>query len=577
MIKKLMKCVREYKKAALLTPFFTGLEVIMDVILPIIIAELIDKGIKAQNMTVVLTSGGKLLILAVFSLIFGVLGARYGAYSSAGFAKNLRHDMYHNVQNFSFANIDKFSTSSIVTRLTTDITGLQNSFGMLLRIAIRAPLMLVIAFIMAFRINKTLSLVFAASIPVLGIGLLVLFKMTFPIFDKVFKTIDKMNRVVQENLHGIRVVKSFVREEHEIKKFTDVSSEIYYYFTKAEKLIAINNPLMMFCSYGSLLAISWLGAEIIVGSGGTELTTGQLTSLFTYTMQILSSLMMLSMIFINITISKASAERCIEILEEKPTIVDSDTPVYEVKDGSIDFENVMFKYAESSESYCLDNISLHINSGETIGIIGGTGSSKSTFVAMIPRLYDVLSGSVKVGGVDVKDYDIKTLRNSVSVVLQKNELFGGTIKENLRWGNENATDEELIEACKLAQADGFINEMPDKYDTKIEQGGTNVSGGQKQRLCIARALLKKPKILILDDSTSAVDTATDARIRAAFKTYIPETTKLIIAQRISSIEDADRIIVLDDGKINGFGTHAELLETNDIYREVYNSQVKGGK
>ena len=576
MIKKLLSCVREYKKSSLLTPLFTGLEVVLDVVIPITIAGLIDNGIKAGDFNYILRSGLLLVFLALLSLLFGAMSARFGAYSAAGFAKNLRKDMYYNVQTFSFSNIDKYSTSSIVTRLTTDVANLQNSYGMILRIAVRSPLMLIFSLVMAFSIHASLALVFALSIPVLGIGLFVLVKFTHPIFRKVFETYDKLNNVVQENLHGIRVVKSFVREDHEIEKFDGVSEEIYKYFTKAEKLLALNNPLMQFTSFACMLLISWLGAQIIVKSGASELTTGSLTSLFTYTMQILSSLMMLSMVFVMITMSRASAERCVEILNEVPTIKDAEDPVYNVPDGSVEFDNVCFKYSASGDKNVLNNIDLRIDSGQTIGVVGGTGSSKSTLVQLIPRLYDVTEGSVKVGGVDVRQYDIETLRNSVAMVLQKNELFSGTIKENLRWGNENATDEEIVEACRLAQADKFINEMPDKYDTYIEQGGTNVSGGQKQRLCIARALLKKPKILILDDSTSAVDTATDALIRSAFRQYIPETTKIIIAQRIASVEDADKIIVMDEGEITAFGTHEELLETSEIYKEVYYSQVKGG-
>ena len=576
MIKKLLSCVREYKISSLLTPLFVGLEVIIDVIIPLTMARLIDFGIKAGDFSYIVKSGLMLLLLAFMSLFCGVMSSRCGAYSSAGFAKNLRKDMFFNVQNFSFSNIDKFSTASIVTRLTTDVTNLQNSYGMVLRIAVRAPLTLIFALFMAFSINASLAGIFALSIPVLAIGLFVLVKFTHPIFRKVFETYDKLNNVVQENLRGIRVVKSFVREEHEIEKFNGVSEQIYQYFTKAEKLLAINNPLMQFTSFSCMILISWLGAQIIVKSGASALTTGNLTSLFTYTMQILSSLMMLSMIFVMITMSRASAERCVEILDELPTIKDSADPVFEVPDGSIEFENVKFKYSVSSEKYVLNGINLSIGSGEIIGIIGGTGSAKSTLVQMIPRLYDVTEGSVKVGGVDVRDYDVKTLRNSVAMVLQNNELFSGTIKENLRWGNEDATDEEIVQACKLAQADSFIAEMPDKYDSYIEQGGTNVSGGQKQRLCIARALLKNPKILILDDSTSAVDTATDAKIRLSFREYIPQVTKLIIAQRVASVEDADKIIVMDDGQISAFGTHEELLKTSDIYKEVYYSQVKGG-
>lgn len=577
MIKTLAKSIREYKLTSVLTPVFMAGEVAMDVVIPLIIAKLIDLGIKAADMGGVIKYGLMLLLMAMISLVCGSLSARFGAYSSAGYAKNLRKDMYHNVQNFSFTNIDKYSTSSIVTRLTTDVTNIQNAYGMLLRIAVRAPLMLIFSTVMAFSINSGLSLIYAASIPVLTIGLLFIMKYAYPIFMKVFEIYDKLNNVVQENLRGIRVVKSFVREDHEIKKFNGISNEIYDNFIKAEKILAFSNPLMQGISYACMLLICWFGAEIVVSSGEAALSTGSLTSLFSYTMQILFSLMMLGMIFVMLTMSRASAERCVEILNEKPSIVSPADAVRDVKDGSIEFDHVFFKYRESGENYCLKDINLTVRSGMTVGIVGGTGSSKSSLVQLIPRLYDASRGSVKVGGVDVRQYDVETLRNSVSMVLQKNELFSGTIKENLRWGNENASDEELIEACRLAQADGFINEMPDKYDTYIEQGGTNVSGGQKQRLCIARALLKKPKILILDDSTSAVDTATDALIRQAFRDFIPDTTKIIIAQRISSVEDADMIIVMDDGEITAVGTHDELLETSDIYKEVYTSQVKGGE
>lgn len=577
MIRKLLKSVREYKTTSILTPIFISGEVAMDVVIPLIIANLIDYGIKAGDMGYVLRSGGILVLMALFSLFCGAMSARFGAYSAAGFAKNIRKDMYYNVQNFSFENIDKFSTSSIVTRLTTDVTNLQNAYGMVLRIAVRAPLMLIFSIIMAFSISASLAMVFTVSVPILFVGLFFLVKKAHPIFLRVFGTYDVLNGVVQENLHGIRVVKSFVREDHEIEKFGGVSQQIYKDYVKAEKLLALNNPLMQFCSFGCMLVISWLGAETIVGSGATELTTGSLQSLFTYTMQILNSLMMLSMVFVMITMSKASAQRCIELLDEVPTIKDNDHPVMNVENGDIDYDHVNFKYSKDSDNYCLTDINLHIKSGQTVGILGGTGSSKSTLVQVIPRLYDITSGSLKVGGVDVRDYDVQTLRNSVAMVLQKNELFSGTIKENLRWGNEHATDEELVDACRLAQADGFINEFPEGYDTYIEQGGTNLSGGQKQRICIARALLKKPKILILDDSTSAVDTATDALIRKAFKDYIPETTKIIISQRVSSVEDSDLILIMDKGRIVDRGTHEELLKTSEIYKEVYDSQMKGGE
>lgn len=573
MIKRLSKCVREYKKPAILTPIFVSLEVITEVIIPLLMVDLIDKGIDAGDMNEIVKIGSGLIILAILSLIFGVLSGMFAAKASTGFACNLRHDMYHNVQNFSFKNIDKFSTSSIITRLTTDVTNVQNAFQMITRIAVRCPLMLIFSLIMAFKINKEVSLVFLCTIPVLAIGLFFIMTHAHPIFERVFKTYDKLNNVVEENLRGIRVVKSYVREDFEINKFNDVSGNIYKDFTKAEKLLALNTPLMQFVMYSSMLLISWVSAKLIVSS---TMTTGDLMGFITYAMQILSSLMMFSMVLVMIVISKASAERIVEILEEKTDIYSPENPVMNVVDGSVVFKNVSFSYSEKKKKLCLSNIDLDIKSGETIGIIGGTGSSKTTLVQLIPRLYDATKGEVLVGGVDVRKYDLDVLRNSVAMVLQKNVLFSGTIKENLRWGNENASDEELIRACKLAQADDFIQSFPKKYDTYIEQGGNNVSGGQKQRLCIARALLKKPKILILDDSTSAVDTKTDALIRKAFAEEIPNTTKFIIAQRISSISDADKIIVLDDGKVVAFGTHDELLTTCDIYKEVYTSQTKGG-
>ena len=573
MIKRLSKCVREYKKPAILTPIFVSLEVITEVIIPLLMVDLIDKGIDAGDMNEIVKIGSGLIILAILSLIFGVLSGMFAAKASTGFACNLRHDMYHNVQNFSFKNIDKFSTSSIITRLTTDVTNVQNAFQMITRIAVRCPLMLIFSLIMAFKINKEVSLVFLCAIPVLAIGLFFIMTHAHPIFERVFKTYDKLNNVVEENLRGIRVVKSYVREDFEINKFNDVSGNIYKDFTKAEKLLALNTPLMQFVMYSSMLLISWVSAKLIVSS---TMTTGDLMGFITYAMQILSSLMMFSMVLVMIVISKASAERIVEILEEKTDIYSPENPVMNVVDGSVVFKNVSFSYSEKKKKLCLSNIDLDIKSGETIGIIGGTGSSKTTLVQLIPRLYDATKGEVLVGGVDVRKYDLDVLRNSVAMVLQKNVIFSGTIKENLRWGNENASDEELIRACKLAQADDFIQSFPEKYDTYIEQGGNNVSGGQKQRLCIARALLKKPKILILDDSTSAVDTKTDALIRKAFAEEIPNTTKFIIAQRISSISDADKIIVLDDGKVVAFGTHDELLTTCDIYKEVYTSQTKGG-
>lgn len=573
MIKRLAKCVREYKKPSILTPIFVTLEVMMEVLIPLLMARLIDNGIDVSNMNYVWRMGGILLVATLASLIFGALAGKYAAIASSGFAKNLRKDMYYNVQNFSFSNIDKFSSASIVTRLTTDVTNMQNSYQMIIRIAVRCPSLLVSALVMAFRINVKISLIYLATIPVLGIGLYVIIRNAYPIFERVFKTYDKLNRVVQENLRGIRVVKSYVREEQEINKFEDVSKSIFSDFSRAESLLAFNAPLMQLCVYSCMLFIAWIGARLIVG--GT-MKTGELTSMITYTMQILMSLMMLSGVFVMITISRASAERIYEILEEKSDICNNDHPVYEVANGEIKFEKVDFSYCNRKDKLSLAGADFTINSGETVGIIGGTGSSKTSLVQLIPRLYDVTSGSVKVGGKDVREYDLETIRNEVAMVLQKNVLFSGTIKENLRWGNENATDEELIHVCKLAQADEFIQRFPDGYDTYIEQGGTNVSGGQKQRLCIARALLKKPKILILDDSTSAVDTKTDALIRQAFRTEIPNTTKIIIAQRVSSIQDADKIIVMDDGKINAIGNHEQLLANNSIYQEVYYSQVKGG-
>lgn len=573
MIKKLMSSIREYKKASVLSPLYVTLEVIMEVIIPLLMANLIDFGIDNGDINYILKVGIALIISCGISLLFGALSGKYAAIASAGYAKNLRKDMYYNVQNFSFYNIDKFSTSSIVTRLTTDVTNVQNAYQMIIRIAVRGPIMLIFSLIMAFRVNYKLSLIFLAIIPFLAFGLYLIIKNAHPIMERVFKTYDKLNSVVQENLHGIRVVKSFVREDFEEDKFKKVSKSIYDDFNKAEKIIAFNSPLMQFTVYGCMLLISWFGARLIVNS---EMTTGELMSLIAYAMQILMSLMMLSMVFVMIIISRASAERIVEILDEESNLKNGENPIYEVKNGDISFKNVNFSYTNNKNKLCLFDLNIDLKSGETIGIIGDTGSSKTSLVQLIPRLYDVTEGEVTVAGINVKDYDIEALRDEVAMVLQKNVLFSGTIKENLRWGNENATDEELIHVCKLAQAHDFIQTFPDGYDTYIEQGGTNVSGGQKQRLCIARALLKKPKILILDDSTSAVDTKTDALIRKAFKEEIPNTTKIIIAQRISSIEDADKIIVLDEGKINAIGTHEELLKSNKIYQEVHNSQVKGG-
>ncbi|MCI7656532.1 ABC transporter ATP-binding protein [Anaerotignum sp.] len=579
MIRKLLRSVREYKTSSLLAPLFVTGEVILEVIIPMLMAKLIDFGIEAGNMQYILQMGLALVICCILSLTLGALSGKYAAVASAGFAKNLREDMYNKVQEYSFSNIDKFSTASIVTRLTTDITNIQNAYMMSIRVAVRCPIMLIFALFMAFQINSELAPIFVIAIPILAVGLVFIISNAKRIFERVFRTYDKLNNVVQENLHGIRVVKSFVREDHETEKFCSVSQDIYQDFSKAEKILAFNAPLMQFCAYGCMLLISWLGAKLIVASGNNPavgMTTGDLTSMFSYTMQILMSLMMFSMVFVMITISYASMERAEEILDEKSDLHNPENPIYEVKDGSIEFEHVNFAYGKNADKLCLDNVSLKIPSGATVGIIGGTGSSKSTLVQLIPRLYDATEGIVKVGGRDVREYDIESLREEVAMVLQKNVLFSGTIKDNLRWGKEDATDEEMRHVCKLAQADEFIQTFPDGYDTYIEQGGTNVSGGQKQRLCIARALLKKPKILILDDSTSAVDTKTDALIRMAFREEIPNTTKIIIAQRISSVEDADLILVLDDGRINGMGTHEELLANNAIYGEVYESQRKGG-
>ena len=576
MIKKLAASIREYKKQTILTPIMMAMEVVMEVIIPIIMGKMIDDGINSGNLTVVIVCGIVLAISCIASLIFGVLGAKFGAEGMAGFGRNLRHDMFYKAQTFSFANIDKFSTASIITRLTTDVSSVQNAYSMLLRMAVRGPLTAVFATIMGFTISWKLSLIFVAIIPVLVCGLLFISSHVHPIFGRMFKEMDKMNRVVQENLHGVRVVKSFVRKDFEDQKFDEASGSVYRLNLKAERMLAFNGPFMSCCMYVCTLLISYLGARMIIGSMGTTLTTGDLTALIAYATQILGSLMMLGMIYVMLTMSRAAGERIIEILDEEVDIVSPENPVMQVKDGSVDFENVSFSYSKDPANCCLTDINIHINSGETVGILGGTGSSKTSLVQLIPRLYDVTGGTVKVGGVDVREYDIPTLRDSVAMVLQKNELFAGTIYQNLRWGNENATDEEVEHAAKLAQADDFIRNFPEGYNTFIEQGGTNVSGGQKQRLCIARAILKKPAILILDDSTSAVDTRTDALIRRAFMQEIPNTTKFIIAQRVASVEDADKIIVLDGGKVNGFGTHEELLATNAIYREVYETQKKGG-
>lgn len=579
MIKKLAKCIREYKRDTILSPVFVSLEVFMEVLIPFIMARLIDYGIDRGDMSYIVRTGLILAAMALLSLLFGVLAGKAAATASAGFAKNLRHDMFHHVQDFSFTNIDKFSASSIVTRLTTDVTNVQNAFQMIIRIAVRSPIMFISSIVMAMTVSVKMSLIFLAVIPLLAVGLYFLMTGAHPLFRRVFKTYDKLNRVVQENLHGIRVVKSYVREDHETEKFKKISDDIYTLFTKAEKRMAWNMPLMQFCMYACMLLISWFGARMIVASGNDPaigMTTGSLMSMITYAMQVLSSLMMVAMIFVMIVISRTSAERIVEILDEKSDLVSPENAECVVSDGSVVFDHVSFSYSGSEDKLCLKDINVSIASGETVGIIGATGSAKSTFISLIPRLYDATDGRVLVGGRDVREYDTEALRDAVAVVLQKNVLFSGTIKDNLRWGDPAASDEDIERVCRLACADEFIETFPDKYDTYIEQGGTNVSGGQKQRLCIARALLKHPKILILDDSTSAVDTKTDAVIRRAFASEIPDTTKIIIAQRISSVEHADKIIVLENGEVNAVGTHDELLQTNAIYKEVYDSQVKGG-
>ena len=575
MIKKLASYIKEYKKSTILTPIFVVLEVVMEVIIPLLMAKIIDVGIQNGDVHYILEMGGLLIVSAILSLTFGMLSGRFAAKASAGYAKNLRKAMFHKIQDYSFENIDKFSTSSLVTRMTTDVTNVQMAFQMIIRILVRGPIMMIFALLMVMSISFKLSTIFLVAIPVLGAILFYIAIKAHPNFERVFKKYDKLNRVVQENVSAIRVVKAYVRESFEEKKFKEVNDEVYTNFKKAEKIVAFNGPVMQFTIYTCILLISWIGTQLIVGG---EMQTGQLSSIITYAWQILASLMMLSFVFVMIIMAQSSAERIIEVIDEEPTIKNKEQAIKEVKNGSITFENVSFKYSdeEDEDKYALENINLDIKEGETIGIIGGTGSSKSTLVQLIPRLYDVTKGSIKVGGIDVKDYDIQSLRDAVAMVLQKNVLFSGTIAENLRWGKKNADQEELEDVCKLAQADGFIKEFPSKYETVLDQGGTNVSGGQKQRICIARAILKKPKILILDDSTSAVDTKTDSLIRKAFREEIPNTTKIIIAQRVSSIEDADKIIVLNDGKIDGIGTSEELLKTNEIYREVYESQMKGG-
>ena len=573
MLKTLLKQVKQYKKPSLLTPLFAALEVVMEVLIPFITAAIIDQGITAGNMRIIGLYGFIMLVTAMFSLLFGVLAGKYAADASAGFACNLRDAMYENIQTFSFSNIDRFSTAGLVTRMTTDVTNVQNAYQMLLRIAVRAPFTLVCSIIMCFLINARLSGIFVIAIVVLSVFLIVVVKTTMKIFDQVFKKYDALNASVQENVSAIRVVKAFVREDYENEKFTKAAWNVYKLFVKAEGILAYNGPVMMLVVYFCIISLSWFGARFITAG---NLTTGELTSMFSYIMAILMSLMMLSMIFVMTTLSIASGRRIAEVLNEKADIVNPENPVKTVSDGSIDFNHVEFTYHSDAEKDTLRDIDLHIRSGETIGIIGGTGCGKSSLVNLISRLYDATRGTVCVGGKDVREYDLEELRSQVSVVLQKNVLFSGTILDNLRWGNEQATEEECMEACRQACADEFIEKFPNQYHTYIEQGGTNVSGGQKQRLCIARSLLKKPKILILDDSTSAVDTATDAKIRSAFRQMIPDTTKLIIAQRISSVQDADRILVLDDGKVNGFDTHEKLLKNNEIYQEIYHTQIRGG-
>ena len=579
MIKRLARCIREYKWAAILSPLCMVGEVTMEVLIPLVMASLYDYGIVQQNMQIVVTRSILLVLCAIASLSFGVASAVFASKAGTGFAKNLRHDMFYNVQKFSFSNIDKFSSASIVTRLTSDVANLQMTFQMMIRMGIRCPMMLVLAYIMANRISPELSSIYLVVMPVLAVALCALVPMVFKIFDRGFKMLDKLNNVVQENVHGIRVVKSYVREEKEIGKFTDISTALYRNFSRAEHILALNSPIMMMCVYACMLSISWVGAKMVVASGNNPLnglTTGELSSMFTYTTQVLGGLMQLSMIFVMMVMARTPLHRCYEILVEKPDLTSPEVFVTEVPDGSIDFENVSFRYSADAQHRALKEVTLHIPSGATVGILGATGSSKSTLVQLIPRLYDVSEGVLKVGGIDVRKYDLETLRDNVAMVLQKNTLFSGTIKENLRWGNPNATDEELIHACKLACAHDFIMGFPEGYDHKIEQGGTNVSGGQKQRLCIARALLKKPQVLILDDSTSAVDTATDASIRKAFREEIPGTTKLIIAQRIASVQESDMIVLMENGQLAAVGTHEELMASSEIYQDIYYSQQKGG-
>lgn len=576
-IRVLKKSIREYKRDSILTPVLVAFEALVECIIPLMVANLVNRMQNGCDLSVIMKYGVILIIMACFSLLFGALAGIKAANASAGFGKNLRKDLFVAVQNFSFENIDRFSASSLVTRMTTDVTNVQMAYMMIIRTVVRAPLMLIFSLVMGFIMGGRLALIFLFTIPVLGIGLGLVIKKTMPLFRKVFKKYDNLNNSVQENINGIRVVKSFVREDFEKKKFNEAAEDVCGDFTRAEKILALNNPMMQFCLYVVMIFVLTFGSYLVVNFSGAIIQVGQLSSLLTYSFQILMSLMMLSMIFVMVTISIESCERIVAVLEEQRTISNPENPIYEVNDGSIDFNNVSFKYSKRADRYALENINLHIKSGQTIGILGGTGSSKTSLVNLISRLYDVTEGEVKVAGVDVRDYDLVTLRDAVSVVLQKNVLFSGSIKENLRWGNKDATDEEIEEACHLACADEFIEQFPDKYDTHIEQGGTNVSGGQKQRLCIARALLKKPKILILDDSTSAVDTKTDAIIRAGFKKFIPETTKIIIAQRVSSVQDADQIIIMNNGSVEAIGTHDELLASNPIYQEVYYSQNKGGE
>ena len=576
MVKTLARSVREYKKPALLTPLLVSVEVVLECIIPFIIADLVNDMQAGCDLSTIVNYGIELVIMAILSLVFGVAAGNTCATASTGFAKNLRKDMFYKIQDYSFENIDKFSVSSLVTRMTTDVINVQMAFMMIIRIAIRCPLMLIFSFIMGFAMGGRLAMIFLVTIPLLGFGLFLVIRKATPIFRRVFRKYDALNDSVQENVQAMRVVKSYVREEYEKKKFAGAAEDVCRDFTKAERIMAINNPMMQFCVYAAMVFVLSFGSYAVITSQGVEVAVGQMSAILTYSFQILMSLMMLSMVFVMITMSLESAERIVEVLGEESTLSSPENAETCVKDGSIDFDNVSFKYSTKAERMALEGVNLHIKSGEVIGILGGTGSSKSTLVQLIPRLYDTTEGSVKVGGVDVRDYDLEVLRNNVAMVLQKNVLFSGTIKDNLRWGNPDATDEEMLQACKLAQADEFIQTFPDKYDTWIEQGGANVSGGQKQRLCIARALLKNPKILILDDSTSAVDTRTDALIRQGFREFIPETTKIIIAQRVASVQDADRIIVMEGGRINAVGTHEELLETSDIYREVYTSQTKAG-